>query len=172
MMTIELIPVLAPDHPLAAIDGPIETLDPQGHVQLVLTDRSTLTAGRDDGVLSSRTWGLADLGATQSMLAGRTDGTDRGRRAASDVRSPPLSGRTRHPALRWGPASSPPPRRARPRGPVGALFLQAPPVATAVSAAAMPAWRSAMATPTGGPLKRRRSSPNHKASSSSTSPTA
>jgi DNA-binding transcriptional LysR family regulator len=34
----------------------------------VLTDRSTLTAGRDYGVLSGRTWRLADLGAKQSML--------------------------------------------------------------------------------------------------------
>ena len=68
MLTIELIPVVAPGHPLAAIDGPIEIHDLQGHVQLVLTDRSTLTAGRDYGVLSSRTWRLADLGAKQSML--------------------------------------------------------------------------------------------------------
>jgi hypothetical protein len=38
------------------------------HVQLVLTDRSALTAGRDYGVLSARTWRLADLSAKQSML--------------------------------------------------------------------------------------------------------
>jgi DNA-binding transcriptional LysR family regulator len=34
----------------------------------VLTDRSALTGGRDYGVLSGRTWRLADLGAKQSML--------------------------------------------------------------------------------------------------------
>jgi DNA-binding transcriptional LysR family regulator len=34
----------------------------------VLTDRPALTAGRDYGVLSGRTWRLADLGAKQSML--------------------------------------------------------------------------------------------------------
>ncbi len=38
------------------------------HVQLVLTDRSTATAGRDFGVLSGRTWRIADLGAKQAML--------------------------------------------------------------------------------------------------------
>jgi hypothetical protein len=38
------------------------------HIQLVLTDRSALTAGRDYGILSGRTWRLADLGAKQSML--------------------------------------------------------------------------------------------------------
>src|SRR5580704_8411090 len=63
LLTVDLIPVVAPDHPLAGLDGPI---DP--HVQLVLTDRSSLTAGRDYGVLSSRTWRLADLGAKHSML--------------------------------------------------------------------------------------------------------
>jgi DNA-binding transcriptional LysR family regulator len=60
--------VAAPDHPLAKIDGPIETHVLHQHVQLVLTDRSALTAGRDYGVLSGRTWRLADLGAKQSML--------------------------------------------------------------------------------------------------------
>ena len=62
------MPVVAPDHPLAAIEGPIETHVLHQHVQLVLTDRSALTAGRDYGVLSGRTWRLADLGAKQSML--------------------------------------------------------------------------------------------------------
>jgi DNA-binding transcriptional LysR family regulator len=68
LLTIDLIPVVSPDHPLAEIDGPIETHVLHEHVQLVLTDRSALTAGRDYGVLSGRTWRLADLGAKQSML--------------------------------------------------------------------------------------------------------
>jgi DNA-binding transcriptional LysR family regulator len=68
LLTVELIPVVAPSHPLAALDGPIDARVLQRHVQLVLTDRSSLTAGRDYGVLSGRTWRLADLGAKQSML--------------------------------------------------------------------------------------------------------
>ena len=68
MLTIDLIPVVAPGHPLAAIEGPIESHILQRHFQLVLTDRSWLTDGRDHGVLSRRTWRLADLGAKQSML--------------------------------------------------------------------------------------------------------
>src|SRR5579863_8814623 len=68
LMTIDLIPVVAPDHPLAAIDGPIETNILSRHAQLVLTDRSALTAGRDFGVLTGRTWRLADLSAKHSML--------------------------------------------------------------------------------------------------------
>jgi DNA-binding transcriptional LysR family regulator len=68
LLAIELIPVVAPDHPLAALDGPIDTHVLHRHVQLVLTDRSSLTAGRDYGVLSGRAWRLADLGAKHSML--------------------------------------------------------------------------------------------------------
>jgi DNA-binding transcriptional LysR family regulator len=68
LLTIDLAPVVSPDHPLAAIEGTIETHVLQQHGQLVLTDRSALTAGRDYGVLSARTWRLADLSAKQSML--------------------------------------------------------------------------------------------------------
>jgi DNA-binding transcriptional LysR family regulator len=68
LLTIDLIPVVAPDHPLAALEGPVDTHVLHGHVQLVLTDRSSLTAGRDYGVLSGRAWRLADLGAKHAML--------------------------------------------------------------------------------------------------------
>jgi DNA-binding transcriptional LysR family regulator len=68
LLTIDLIPVVAPDHPLAALEGPIDTQILNRHVQLVLTDRSSLTAGRDYGVLSGQAWRLADLGAKHSML--------------------------------------------------------------------------------------------------------
>ena len=37
-------------------------------VQLVLTDRSEVTRGRDYGVMSTRNWRLADLGAKLAML--------------------------------------------------------------------------------------------------------
>jgi DNA-binding transcriptional LysR family regulator len=68
LLTVDLVPVAAPGHPLAQIEGTIETHILHDHVQLVLTDRSTLTEGRDYGVLSGRTWRLADLGAKHSML--------------------------------------------------------------------------------------------------------
>jgi DNA-binding transcriptional LysR family regulator len=68
LLIINLIPVVAPGHPLAELEGPIETHILNQYVQLVLTDRSAITAGRDFGVLSGRTWRLADLGAKQSML--------------------------------------------------------------------------------------------------------
>lgn len=68
MLTIDLMPVVAASHPLAAHEGPIAAEILHEFVQLVLTDASELTAGRNYGVLSSRTWRVADLGAKKSML--------------------------------------------------------------------------------------------------------
>jgi DNA-binding transcriptional LysR family regulator len=68
VLTIELVPVVSPAHPLAALDGPIKTHILQQHVQLVLADPPGLNSGRDHGVLSTRNWRLADLGAKHSML--------------------------------------------------------------------------------------------------------
>ena len=65
--SLPMVPVAAPDHPLARL----ETIPPgagREHIQLVLTDRSPLTEGRDFSVLSPRTWRLADLGAKHSLL--------------------------------------------------------------------------------------------------------
>ncbi len=63
---VDIIPVAAPGHPLA--NQPVVPGAAATHVQLVLADRSPLTAGRDFGVLGSRTWRLADLGAKHSLL--------------------------------------------------------------------------------------------------------
>lgn len=72
MDAIELVPVAGPEHPLVLMQrqsgealGDEELRD---HLQLVLTDRSELTKGRDNGVVSVRTWRLADLGAKHAML--------------------------------------------------------------------------------------------------------
>ena len=66
--TFTFCPVVAPSHPLAAIEGIIEPDILRQHVQLVLTDATTLTSSVDWGVLSSRTWRLADMGAKKAML--------------------------------------------------------------------------------------------------------
>ena len=63
---VELIPVAAPDHPLAATD--VEAGESRKHLQLVLSDRSPLTEGREFSVLSPQSWRLADLGAKHSLL--------------------------------------------------------------------------------------------------------
>jgi DNA-binding transcriptional LysR family regulator len=65
--SIKLMPVAAPDHPLA-LAGKISPALARDHIQLVLTDRSALTQGRDFGVLSVRSWRLADLGAKHALL--------------------------------------------------------------------------------------------------------
>lgn len=64
---IEMVPVASPDHPLAG-QSHIAPGDTRRHLQLVLTDRSTLTEGRDFAVLSPHTWRLADLGAKHALL--------------------------------------------------------------------------------------------------------
>lgn len=65
---VEILPVAAPGHPLATEAAPLGRDLLREHVQLVLTDKSGFTRGRDYRVLSSRTWRLADLGAKHAML--------------------------------------------------------------------------------------------------------
>ena len=65
---IELVPVAAPGHPLARTKGRVPPDALRDELQLVLTDRSTLTRGKDFSVFSTRTWRLADLGARHEML--------------------------------------------------------------------------------------------------------
>jgi DNA-binding transcriptional LysR family regulator len=68
---ITLVPVVAGTHPLARAKSPIthEVLEDQ--VQLVLTDRTQVTAGFSGGVISHRVWRFADLAARlEYLLAG------------------------------------------------------------------------------------------------------
>ncbi|MFC7297590.1 LysR family transcriptional regulator [Herminiimonas aquatilis] len=66
--SITMIPVAAPTHPLALIDGIISTEMARDYTQLVLTDRSQLTAGQNFGVIAVRDWRLGDLGAKHMLL--------------------------------------------------------------------------------------------------------
>jgi DNA-binding transcriptional LysR family regulator len=62
-----MVPVASPGHPL----GQMATIPPgavREHVQLVLSDRSRLTEGRDFAVISRKTWRLADLSAKHALL--------------------------------------------------------------------------------------------------------
>lgn len=68
MPPILLIPVAAPDHPLARISRPLEDRELHDHVQLVVTDRSRRTEGRDFSVYSARTWRLSDLWTKHQFL--------------------------------------------------------------------------------------------------------
>lgn len=66
--SIDFVMVAAADHPLAAHQGLIPQHELARHVQLVLTDRSDLSAGREFGVMSPSTWRLADLFAKHAFL--------------------------------------------------------------------------------------------------------
>jgi DNA-binding transcriptional LysR family regulator len=62
-----MVPVAAPGHPL----GQLAEIPPgaaRDHIQLVLSDRSRLTQGRDFAVISRKTWRLADLSAKHALL--------------------------------------------------------------------------------------------------------
>ncbi|MEN9931961.1 MAG: hypothetical protein RIS17_534 [Pseudomonadota bacterium] len=63
---VPLVPVAAPGHPLT-VPG-IAPGEAQRHLQLVLTDRSSLTEGKDFGVLSPRSWRLGDMSAKHALL--------------------------------------------------------------------------------------------------------
>jgi len=65
---VDMIMVAARTHPLAKLTGVIPKSELAKHVQLVLTDRSELTQGREFGVMSPLTWRLSDLYAKHSFL--------------------------------------------------------------------------------------------------------
>jgi DNA-binding transcriptional LysR family regulator len=65
---VPMTTVVAPSHPLASLQGPLSSSVLERHVQLVLTDRTTLSEGRNYGVLATQTWRLADLGAKHAFL--------------------------------------------------------------------------------------------------------
>jgi len=55
LLDLPFVTVVSPSHPLAAKRGVVPSAALKKQVQLVLTDRSTLTQGRDFGVLSPST---------------------------------------------------------------------------------------------------------------------
>lgn len=68
LLEVPFVSVVAPMHPLASIRGIIPKTEIGKHVQLVLSDRTSLSKGRDFGVLSTQTWRLADMGAKLAFL--------------------------------------------------------------------------------------------------------
>lgn len=68
---LTMVPVVAADHPLAKVPGPIARAVLEDQVQLVLTDRTQITARFSGGVISRRVWRFADLGTRlEYLLAG------------------------------------------------------------------------------------------------------
>jgi len=67
-LDIPFVSVVAPTHPLSAWKQVIPEPEIVKHVQLVLTDPTELSQGRNFGVLSTRTWRLSDLGSKHAFL--------------------------------------------------------------------------------------------------------
>jgi DNA-binding transcriptional LysR family regulator len=65
---IAYLMVAAADHPLTSYKGKIPKDVLGKHTQIVLTDRSVLSSGREMGVMSPTTWRLADLFAKHHFL--------------------------------------------------------------------------------------------------------
>jgi DNA-binding transcriptional LysR family regulator len=68
LLLVKLLFVASPAHPLALLKDPIPARVLAQHRQLVLTDRSELSKGRELGVFAANTWRLADLGAKHAFL--------------------------------------------------------------------------------------------------------
>ncbi len=67
LASIRMIPLVGPKHPLAAIKGKIPQARLAEAVQIVLSERSD-SGVSDQGVLSPRTWRVADLHTKHAMM--------------------------------------------------------------------------------------------------------
>ncbi|AUT63184.1 LysR family transcriptional regulator [Paraburkholderia terrae] len=68
ILDVAMVTVVAPTHPLAEMTRVIGMRDLETHVQLVLTDRTDMTQGKNFEVFSPRTWKMADLHAKHEFL--------------------------------------------------------------------------------------------------------
>ena len=126
LLSVAAVCVVAPDHPLAALPAPILRSVAADHVQLVLTDRSSLTAGRNFGVMAAQTWRLGDLGAKHAFLrAGLGWGFMPLHMVEDDLRSGKLVEITLETQPNLGPGFSMHAlyRKALPPGPAGRWFV-------------------------------------------------
>ena len=67
---IAMVPVVAADHPLAGELAPLSREVLEQHIQLVVTDRSSLTPNLRGGIYSMRIWRFADLSTRLDYLLG------------------------------------------------------------------------------------------------------
>lgn len=68
LLSIRYLMVASPRHPLAAHPGPIPARVLERHLQLVLSERSKMTEGKDYRVFSPKIWRLSDIGAKHAFL--------------------------------------------------------------------------------------------------------
>lgn len=65
---VRMVPVVAPQHPLAGQPGPLSTAELASAVQIVLSERHDDAGVADQAVLSPRTWRVADLHTKHALL--------------------------------------------------------------------------------------------------------
>lgn len=72
LISIRQVAVVASSHPLALrhADDPLELMDVADHLQIVLTDPSDLSAGRDFGVVSSQTCRVNTQDTKHNLILG------------------------------------------------------------------------------------------------------
>jgi DNA-binding transcriptional LysR family regulator len=70
LTAIPAMPVVAADHPLARAAPPLSRETLERHVQLVLTDRTPLSAGFSGNVIGPQVWRFADQGSRLAFLLG------------------------------------------------------------------------------------------------------
>lgn len=63
-----MVPAAAPTHPLARFEGPVPLEEMREHIQLVVTDQSDRTRGREYGVFGYRIWRLTDMRTKHAMM--------------------------------------------------------------------------------------------------------
>lgn len=65
---VGFVPVAAPGHPLAALPGPVPLAEVREHLQVVVSDPTDQSRGRDFGVFGLQTWRVTDVAAKRALL--------------------------------------------------------------------------------------------------------
>lgn len=65
---VHMVPVCAPGHAMLELEAPLDPESIKDQIQVVVSDRSTRTAGVDRGVVSQRTWRVASLETKLALL--------------------------------------------------------------------------------------------------------
>ena len=63
-----MIPVAAPGHPLAVYKGRVPLPVVRENIQLVISDPSRMTEGKDFGVFAYRTWRMTDMSTKRELI--------------------------------------------------------------------------------------------------------
>ncbi|MDQ0420984.1 DNA-binding transcriptional LysR family regulator [Peteryoungia aggregata LMG 23059] len=85
-----LVPAAASGHALASLPGPLAVQDVLEETQIVVSDASDLTSGRDFNVLSYKTWRVSDMATKHQLILG---GLGWGGLPASVIRADLAAGR-------------------------------------------------------------------------------